>query len=186
MTTKKFSQFPDSASGPQDIIPVGLQNGANVKVQKTQFGWWITQAIAQSFTWAFGGNISATNLSGSNTGDETTARIIALGFEPSYVATASGTNTYTASTSPSFATYLTNTLYTITFTNGNTGAATLNLNSLGAKGIQYKGAALAGGEIPAGATVELLYDGTQFQIVGVIGGSSPAVASGQSVYVFFA
>jgi hypothetical protein len=93
----------------------------------------------------------------------------------SKTATASGTNTYTATLSPVPAAYLTGVVYTITFTNANTGAATLNLNSLGAKAIQYKGAALTGGEIPAGATVQVLYDGTQFQIVG--GGTSTSTSS---------
>jgi hypothetical protein len=89
-----------------------------------------------------------------------------------YRGTASGTNTYTVTTSPTHTAYSAGDLLTITFTNANTGASTLNDNSLGAKAIQYKGAALTGGEIPAGATVELLYDGTQFQIVGVIGSSA--------------
>jgi hypothetical protein len=89
-----------------------------------------------------------------------------------YRGTASGTNTYTVTTSPTHAAYSAGDLLTITFTNANTGASTLNDTSLGAKAIQYNQAALTGGEIPANATVELLYDGTQFQIVGVIGSSA--------------
>jgi hypothetical protein len=88
-----------------------------------------------------------------------------------YRGTASGTNTYTVTSSPAHTAYSAGDLLTITFTNANTGASTLNDTSLGAKAIQYKQAALTGGEIPAGATVELLFDGTQFQIVGIIGSS---------------
>jgi hypothetical protein len=84
----------------------------------------------------------------------------------SKTATASGTNTYTATLAPVPAAYISGVVYTISFTNGNTGAATLNLNSLGAKAIQLRGAALTGNEIPANATLSLLYDGTQFQIIG--------------------
>ena len=46
----------------------------------------------------------------------------------------------------------------------NTGAATLNVNFIGARNIFMDGVALAGGEIVAGCVVETVYDGTQFQI----------------------
>jgi hypothetical protein len=47
----------------------------------------------------------------------------------------------------------------------NTAAVTLNLNSLGVKTVQRQGTALVGGEIKAGDVLELLYDGTQFQLL---------------------
>jgi hypothetical protein len=57
------------------------------------------------------------------------------------------------------------------FTNANTGAATLNVNSLGAKAIKKSGStALSAGDIAAGQILFLIYDGTNFQVVG--GGSS--------------
>jgi hypothetical protein len=46
----------------------------------------------------------------------------------------------------------------------NTGTATLNVNGLGAKNIFMDGAALAGGEIVASSVIQVMYDGTQFQI----------------------
>jgi hypothetical protein len=46
----------------------------------------------------------------------------------------------------------------------NAGAATLNVNGIGAKSIFIDSVALAGGEIVAGSVVETVYDGTQFQI----------------------
>jgi hypothetical protein len=46
----------------------------------------------------------------------------------------------------------------------NTGAATLNVNGIGAKNIFMDGVGLIGGEIVAGSVVETVYDGTQFQI----------------------
>jgi len=78
---------------------------------------------------------------------------------------ASGTNTYTATLSPVPDSYTTGFITTITFPNANTGASTLNLNSLGAIAIQLNSAALTGGEIVAGSTKQLVYDGTQFQII---------------------
>jgi hypothetical protein len=51
----------------------------------------------------------------------------------------------------------------------NTGAATLNVNGIGAKAIQLAAAALTGGEIVAGQMVTVAYDGTQFQITALPG-----------------
>ena len=49
----------------------------------------------------------------------------------------------------------------------NTGAATLNINGLGAKAIfSQHGVALTAGQIPTNRPIELVYDGTQFQLIG--------------------
>lgn len=88
-------------------------------------------------------------------------------------ATASGTNTYTATISPAISSYTSNQRFWINFTNANTGASTLNLNSVGAISIVKSGStALAGGEISAGQIMELVYDGTNFQLIGGSGSSS--------------
>jgi hypothetical protein len=80
---------------------------------------------------------------------------------------ATGTDTYTATYSPALTSYTDGLSVLVRFTNANTGAATLNLNSLGAKSI-VKGvsSALVAGDIPAGTTLYLSYDGTNFVIVG--------------------
>ena len=79
---------------------------------------------------------------------------------------ASGTNTYTATYSPTI-TYTDGLKLVVRFTNANTTAATININSLGAKSI-VKGVstALVSGDIPAFTTLLLAYDGTNFVIVG--------------------
>ena len=46
----------------------------------------------------------------------------------------------------------------------NTGATTLNVNSVGALNVFMDNAALTGGEIVAGSIVQVVHDGTQFQI----------------------
>jgi hypothetical protein len=81
--------------------------------------------------------------------------------------TVSGTDTYTASND--MTSYNSGDSVLCIFTNANTGAATLNLNSLGAKAIQKNGsAALVSGDIAAGQAYWLSYDGTDFQIAGKI------------------
>lgn len=82
-------------------------------------------------------------------------------------ATASGTDTYTATINPVITSYVTNQRYFITFTNANTGPATLNLNGLGAKSIRKFGnAVLSSGDISAGQGLFLFYDGANLQILG--------------------
>jgi hypothetical protein len=84
--------------------------------------------------------------------------------------TASGTDTYVAS--GGIASYVTGFTIFVKFTNANTGAATLNVNGLGAKAIKKSGTtALASGDISAGQILALQYDGTNFQVVGGGGGS---------------
>ena len=61
----------------------------------------------------------------------------------------------------------------VKFTNGNTATdATLQINTNTAKAIYYQGAAVTSGLIVANATIELVYNGTQFDIVGIIGSGS--------------
>lgn len=98
----------------------------------------------------------------------------------SFIATASGTDTYTATLSPVISAYSSDQKYFIKFTNANTGAATLNLNSLGAISIVKNGStALAAGDISAGQIYVIAYDGTNMQILGRIssgiGGSTGSV-----------
>ena len=59
----------------------------------------------------------------------------------------------------------------LTFTNGNSAEnPTLNINSTGAKSIVNCGAALA--DVPNGTTLMVVYDGTNYQVVGGIGGAA--------------
>ncbi|MBF0625287.1 MAG: hypothetical protein HQL82_10845 [Magnetococcales bacterium] len=63
----------------------------------------------------------------------------------------------------------------------NTGAATLDVNGLGARAILGPGGrALGEGEIPAGGMVEVIYDGTAFQLTG---GGRPSSGAGDSVII---
>ena len=82
--------------------------------------------------------------------------------------TAAGTDTYTLTLSPAIAAYGTGLTLTVIFTNANTGAATLNVNGLGAKSIK-KGVSsdLAAADITAGSARILVYDGTNFQLINV-------------------
>ena len=82
--------------------------------------------------------------------------------------TVTGTDTILATSSPAVVAYATGQTFRFVSAGANTGAATFNLNSLGAKAITKNGAtALSAGDISSGAVVHVTYDGTQFQLANV-------------------
>jgi hypothetical protein len=67
----------------------------------------------------------------------------------------------------------------------NTGATTLNVDSIGAKNIFFNGAACAGGELVISVPTCVEYDGTQFNILGpTLPATQTQQESGSSVSVF--
>jgi hypothetical protein len=82
------------------------------------------------------------------------------------IATVTGTDTYVGTLTPAIAAYATGNLFSFVAPNTNTGAATINLNSLGAKNITKLGStALAAGDIVSGRVYQIEYDGTRFQLL---------------------
>jgi len=82
--------------------------------------------------------------------------------------TVTGTDTILATSSPAVVAYATGQTFRFVSAGANTGAATFNLNSLGAKAITKNGTtALSAGDIPSGSVVHVTYDGTQFQLANV-------------------
>jgi hypothetical protein len=80
----------------------------------------------------------------------------------------SGTNTITGSLSPALAAYATGQMFWFVAAGDNTGAVTLNINSLGAKSVtKFGSTALSAGEIKSGQTVVVVYDGTRFQTISI-------------------
>lgn len=80
---------------------------------------------------------------------------------------ATGTDTYVATPSPAITAYAAGQSFLIHFANANTGAATLNLNSLGAKAIKNTdGGALTAGQIADDSIQHCVYDGTNMVLMG--------------------
>lgn len=77
----------------------------------------------------------------------------------------SGTNTITASASPAITAYAAKQHFLFVPANTNSGATTININGLGAKNVYYNNAACTGGELVSGVPAQIVYDGTQFQIL---------------------
>jgi len=106
---------------------------------------------------------------------------------------ATGTDTYAVSI-PGVTGYTINDAYAIGFTNANTGASTLNINGLGAVNIAKNNTVpIIGGDIAANQQFIAIYDGTNFQILGVApnqmfayvtNADSVTINRGQPVYAF--
>lgn len=105
-----------------------------------------------------------------------------------YVAV-TGTNALTGSLSKSPSAYQVGQAFFIKTANTNTGAVTLNLNTLGAKTLKkiFNGALtdLAAGDIISGQMLHVLYDGTYFQVLSGSGsefGEQSWIPSGVTSY----
>jgi hypothetical protein len=90
-----------------------------------------------------------------------------------YGESTSSPNTYTVTLNPIVLGYITGMTFLVKFSNANTGAATLNVNALGAKDIKkVDGSALTAGEITNGMIGQFSYDGTNLQLL------NPVIISG--------
>ena len=85
-----------------------------------------------------------------------------------YLTSTAGTDTMTALASLGMSAYVTGQRFSFIAPTTNTGACTLNINSIGIKSITKNGStALVAGDITSGYIIYVIYDGTQFQIVGL-------------------
>jgi hypothetical protein len=95
-----------------------------------------------------------------------------------YAADAGANDTYAVTLSPAPTAYTTGMVVRFKANTVNTGAATLNVNSLGATSVlRTDGSALADGDIAANQIVEVIYDGTNFRMVSPTA-NSPKFAQG--------
>jgi hypothetical protein len=89
---------------------------------------------------------------------------------------------------PVVAAYAAGQMFYFVATGDNTGAVTLNIDSLGAKAVTRDGSvALAAGDIKSGEVVVVVYDGTRFQVVSQLNSAGDArfanVSIASSLYV---
>jgi hypothetical protein len=96
--------------------------------------------------------------------------------------TAAGTDTYTVTGPTAITAYASGQIVIVTFTNANTGAATLNINSIGAAALKdNEGSALSAGALVAGGTYMFKHNGTNFWMVGASGGGVGGTGTVESV-----
>ena len=133
----------------------------------------LTQSVSKDgqTTWTgdmVAGNNKITGLADGSAADDSATIGQVQGNTFAMLGAVSGADTITATASPPITAYATGQTFRFVSAGANTGAVTLNLNSLGAKAVTKAGAtALDAGNIPSGAVVEVVYDGTRFQLLGV-------------------
>ena len=85
-----------------------------------------------------------------------------------YVTSTGSANAYVLTLTPAPAAYVAGQKFTFKANFANTGAATVNVNSLGAKDLErYGSIPLVTGEIRVDQIVTIVYDGTQFQTISI-------------------
>jgi len=96
--------------------------------------------------------------------------------------TITGTNTITATASPTLSAYATGQMFYFVAAGDNTTAVTLNIDGLGAKAVTRDGStALISGDIKSGEVVVVVYDGTRFQVVSQVNSAGDATFANVSI-----
>jgi hypothetical protein len=86
-----------------------------------------------------------------------------------FLTSPAGTNTITATAALGMSSYVTGQRFFFVAAASNTGAVTLNINAIGAKSVTKNGTtALVSGDIAINAVVQVVYDGTQFQLLNPV------------------
>lgn len=117
-------------------------------------------------TYADAFSIRTTNVSFNSVGDAIDGVI-----DRSFVSTTTGTSTaFAATASPAWTAYAAGYVLKVIPHTSNTGATTINVNSLGAKNVKYKNVACVGGEMVQDVPAYLVYDGTEFELLNHGGG----------------
>jgi hypothetical protein len=89
-----------------------------------------------------------------------------------YFADSGAADAYVITATPAPAAYVTGMRFFVLIANSNTGASTINVNSLGVKSIKDRnGTTLTANDLKAGQVAELVYDGTNFQVVNFTAGA---------------
>ncbi|WP_164574218.1 hypothetical protein [Rhodopseudomonas sp. BR0C11] len=104
--------------------------------------------------------------------------------QPSYAVDTGSANAWVVTLAPACVEYKEGMPIRVKISNAVTGACTINVNGLGAKQVvKLDGSALGPGDLPAGATVQLHYDGTKFQLVGALANTQKRLTGALTLYV---
>ena len=114
------------------------------------------------------GGFKITNLA-NGTAATDAATVAQIQSNGAALVTVTGTDTLTGTLTPALTTYVTGAVYYFIAPATNTGAVTLNIDTLGAKNVTRDGTtALVAGDIVSGEMVAVVYDGTRFQLISPV------------------
>lgn len=157
--TSVYTTVPANLATLTASIATKANKGANSDITSLS-GLTTALSVAQGGTGAITATAARTNLAavGQN-GTET------------LIGSVAGTNTITGTVTPAITAYVAGQTFKFVAAASSTGAVTINLNSLGAKDITKSGStALEFNDILIGAAIQIIYDGTQFQLTSGAGG----------------
>ena len=114
------------------------------------------------------GGFKITNLA-TGTAATDAATVAQIQSNGAALVTVTGTDTLVGTLTPALTTYVTGAVYYFIAPATNTGAVTLNIDTLGAKAVTRDGTtALVAGDITSGEMVAVVYDGTRFQLISPV------------------
>ena len=100
---------------------------------------------------------------------------------PYYISASGTANAIGGGATPAITSYVEDQRFYVKLSASNTGATTINIDGLGVKDVTKNGTtALENGDLIAGQIIEIVYDGTRFQLIGTyrIAASTGEIASG--------
>jgi len=153
-------------------LGIGIEAGRH-DTQDDDFATGINQCLNKDGSNAATGNLNLggnklTNIGAATARTDAAQTAQVQDSSPLWGGTSGGTSTaYTITLSPPITAYATGQTFRWIANATVTGAATINVNSVGAKTLQRQGTALVGNEFKTGDIVEMVYDGTQFQITNI-------------------
>lgn len=158
--------------------PLGINKSTkelNEIAVKVPSGSTITYKSGSTLSILSGATVTAASGSVINLGNCT------LTLPAIFAADAGSTDSYSVTFSPALASYTTGMGYRFKANTANTGAATLNINGLGPKALKKAAGGIttdvATNDILAGQWVDVVYDGTNFQMQSLLG-NAPAGGGG--------
>lgn len=115
-------------------------------------------------------------VAGTDTAKAVTSQGVARAVQSggyNYAADSGAANAAVVTLTPAPAAYAAGLALEVRMAATNTGATTINVNGLGAKAVQFNGAAVTAGQLVSGQIYSMVYDGTNFQVA-----SPPSVSPG--------
>ena len=166
-STTPLATYTDAAAGTENANPTILNSRGEANV-------WLSGGKLYRFVLKTSADVTIWTVDGIGGG--ATALAVRDGTYTK-LSSVSGTDTITATGPADMSAYATGQTFSFIVANTNTGAATLNISSIGAKAITKTGAvALSAGDLPQNAVVMVSYDGTRFQLISVPASSSTALS----------
>lgn len=168
--------MPRNGSGSYNLpngpfVPSTVISSTTMNQNLSDLGTALTQSIANDGQTTPVANLPMATFRHTNVGNAVSRTDYAAAGQVQdsslqWLTSVSGADTITASITPSPSAYVAGQTFRFTAAGANTVTApTLNINGLGAKTITKRGAApLVAGDIASGQVVQVVYDGTQFQL----------------------